>query len=93
MSNINFHTQFNPNKEKTIAEIAEKIGIKIKLPCGGKGKCGKCLIQVTNGEISPPTKEEIKLIKASDLESGMRLACCAIPKGDLSLNLEGKEKK
>lgn len=93
MSTINFQTQFNPDKEKTIAEIADKIGIKIKLPCGGKGKCGKCLIQVADGEVNPPTKEELKLLKTSALESGTRLACCAVPKGNVTLRLEGKEKK
>lgn len=92
MSKINFQAQYNPDKEKTIAEIADKAGIKIKLPCGGKGKCGKCLIQVADGDINPPTKEELKLIKNADLESGMRLACCAVPKGNLTLRLEKKEK-
>lgn len=92
MSKINFQTQFNPDKEKTIAEIADKVGIKIKLPCGGKGKCGKCLVQVADGELNPPTKEEIKLIKKADLEAGMRLACLAVPKGDLTLRLDKKEK-
>lgn len=93
MANINFQGQFNPDKEKSIAELANKFGVKIKLPCDGKGKCGKCLFQIIEGEVAPPTKEEEKHIKSSDLAKGFRLACCAIPTSDLSIRLEIKEKK
>ena len=92
MAILNVQSTFNPDKEKTIADLADKMGLKVKLPCDGKGKCGKCLVQVTDGEINPPTKEELKLIKNADLEAGMRLACCAIPKGNLTLRLDKKEK-
>ncbi len=93
MSILNVQTQFNPEKEKTVAELADKLGIKIKLPCNGKGKCGKCLVKISAGDMNPPTKEEEKLIKSSDLEAGYRLACCAVPKGDFTISLEGKSKK
>lgn len=93
MANINFQGQFNPDKEKSVADLANKLGIKIKLPCDGKGKCGKCLIQITEGDVAPPTKEEEKHIKSSDLEKGIRLACCAIPQGDLTIRLDVKDKK
>lgn len=87
MSRLSFITKFNPEKEKTIADLAEKSGVKIKLPCDGKGKCGKCTIEIISGKCNDPTKEEQKLLKKSDLESGIRLACCCVPKGDVDIKL------
>lgn len=85
MAILNVQTTFNPDKEKTLADLADKMGLKVKLPCDGKGKCGKCQVQVLDGELNEPTKEEQKLLKKSELESGIRLACCAVPKGDVTL--------
>lgn len=91
MAKLNVQTTFNPDKEKTIAELADKMGLKIKLPCGGKGKCGKCHVQIVSGKVEDPTKEEQKLLKKSELEDGIRLACCAVPKGDVTLSLKTKK--
>lgn len=90
MAIINVQTTFNPDKEKTLADLTDKMGLKVKLPCGGKGKCGKCQVQVASGELNEPTKEEQKLLKKSELESGIRLACCAVPKGDVTLTISKK---
>ena len=45
--------------------------------CGGKGWCGKCLIQIVKNDakVSPPTEIELKHISTADLEKGIRLAC------------------
>jgi uncharacterized 2Fe-2S/4Fe-4S cluster protein (DUF4445 family) len=47
--------------------------------CGGKGWCGKCIVQVVKNEakVSPPTEIELKHISPGDLEKGIRLACQA----------------
>lgn len=90
MAIINVQSTFNPDKEKTLADLADKMGLKVKLPCDGKGKCGKCQVQVLNGELNAPTKEEEKYLKKSELEAGMRLACCAVPKGDVTLTVSKK---
>ena len=42
-----------------LRELLEKSGFPVDSPCGGKGKCGKCAIEVS-GDISAPTEEEIK---------------------------------
>lgn len=93
MSNFKVQSTFKPEKEKTVAALADKMGLKLKLPCDGKGKCGKCQIQVVKGDVSQPSKEEEKHLKKSELEDGVRLACCCIPKGDVTISLELKNKK
>ena len=46
---------------KTLLEIFVEQGIrKPEAPCGGKGRCGKCLIRC-EGALSAPDENEIKL--------------------------------
>jgi ferredoxin len=85
---IKFVKETKIKKEKTILEVAEDIDIKIKASCGGKGKCGKCIVKVIKGEVSEPTKNEKKLLKEKELEQGYRLACEAVVIGDIVIAME-----
>ena len=58
----------------SILEAAGRVGIVITSPCGGQGTCGKCRIQVIEGNI-PPTSIEKKILSKEDISSGVRLAC------------------
>jgi len=58
----------------SILEAAGRVGIVITSPCGGQGTCGKCRVQVIEGNI-PPTSIEKKLLSKEDISSGVRLAC------------------
>jgi len=49
-------------------------GIPINTPCGGLGKCGKCLVQVIEGEF-PVTDADRRYISPERLSQGYRLAC------------------
>lgn len=62
------------DKPKKILKIAKKNNIKIKAPCK-KGKCGKCLVQIVDGYVPEPTKNEKQSISKNKLEKGYRLAC------------------
>ena len=42
--------------------------------CGGRGTCGKCKIQILEGNL-PPTQNEIKKLSEKELRQGIRLAC------------------
>jgi uncharacterized 2Fe-2S/4Fe-4S cluster protein (DUF4445 family) len=53
-------------------------GIAIKSVCGGRGKCGTCLVQLessSEGALSKITKEEADLLPASPDGRRFRLAC------------------
>jgi len=73
---------------KTILDAAKELDIKIKDSCGGKGKCGKCIVKVTSGDVSEPTKNEIKILKQKEIKEGYRLACEAVVTGDIEIELE-----
>ena len=51
------------------------------MPCGGHGKCGKCLVTVT-GEVSAPTEDEKRTLSPDELVEGIRLACRVTVLGD-----------
>lgn len=69
---------------KSILEILGEEGIMLKdTPCGGRGKCGKCLIRA-KGCLSPMTEQERLLL--SD-RGGLRLACLTIAEGDFEYEL------
>ena len=50
----------------TVQQVLERHGISMSHPCGGKGVCGKCAIEIL-GAISEPDERE--------LENGHRLSC------------------
>lgn len=58
----------------------------VQSPCGGKGTCGKCRIQVLEGSL-PVTREEERFFTEEELAAGWRLACQAIPQEELVIRL------
>ena len=60
--------------ETPIIEAAARVELVIDSPCGGKGTCGKCLVEVREGKVEP-SAEEKKNIPEEDLKKGIRLAC------------------
>lgn len=64
----------------------------VQTPCGGRGACSKCRVQVIDGQL-PVTIYDEKIFTENELADGWRLACKAIPQGDLTIRLEwGSEK-
>ena len=55
-------------------QAAEKAGAYINSLCGGKGICGKCRVQVTNGKVLAD-KHSIGFLSKEELNEGFVLAC------------------
>ena len=89
--NIRFVKEVKTKKDKNILKIAKDAKIKIKAPCRGKGKCGKCLVRILEGKVSEPTKAELKLISEKKIKLGYRLACEVTALGDVVIDLEDKK--
>lgn len=58
----------------TVFDAALIAGIVLDSPCGGEGRCGKCVVRVKGG-VFPPTTIEIKSLGKEKLSRGFRLAC------------------
>ena len=54
-------------------------GKGISTPCGGHGNCGRCKVRVAEGSLPVMTMDKVHLTEA-EVQSGIRLACQAMPK-------------
>ena len=57
-----------------LRDALEAAGIKLRLPCGGKGLCGKCKVIFEQGA-SPVTPTEDDRLTETELTQGYRLGC------------------
>ncbi len=91
MAKVTFEKTVEVKDGKTLLDIAKKENIKIKAPCKGKGKCGKCLVKVISGKTNPPTKNELKFLSEKKLKEGYRFACEIKDMDDLVLEWPNKK--
>ena len=61
-----------------LADLLAEHGFPVQRPCGGRGKCGKCAVEVS-GCLSQPT--------AAEVAAGARLACQTTLLGDAQVTL------
>lgn len=61
----------------SLFEAGQRAGVAMPSICGGQCDCGLCRVLVLEGDITPLTKEEEETLDPTELEKGMRLACCA----------------
>ena len=69
-----------------LLEAAARAGFIIETPCGGVGRCGKCVVRVAEG-VCAATEEERALLGAERVAEGGRLACRARVTGDLIVEI------
>ena len=64
-----------------LTAAAAQAGALVDAPCGDRGTCGKCRVQVADG-LGPLTPAEEKLLTAEEIADGWRLACQATAVAD-----------
>ncbi len=72
-----------------LADAALQAGIDIGQPCGGQGRCGRCAVQVTEGEVR---RRSTLRLSPSDVEAGYALACQTVVEGDARIYVPPQEK-
>lgn len=82
---------FLPDDVKTTVEegenllnVAANVGVYIHAFCGGEGVCGKCKIQIEQGEVSATQATQLK---SAEIEQGFRLACQSKVVADLVVKI------
>lgn len=78
--------------ETTLLLAAWQSGIAIKSVCGGRGKCGTCLVQFEHpapaaGTVSEVTRQEAALLPAAPHGRTFRLACMTHVQGDVAVRI------
>lgn len=66
-----------------LLDLAHEAAVDLHSSCNGSGTCGKCKMQVLEGEISPITGDESHLLTPSEIAGGFRLACRTEVRGDV----------
>ena len=72
-----------------LAEAAQQAGVEIGQPCGGQGRCGRCAVQVTEGEVR--RRSTLRLSEEA-LEQGYALACQTVIENDANIFVPAQEK-
>lgn len=67
-----------------IMEAAIASGVHINSPCGGKGVCGKCKIQIKQGQVEIKTTG---LLTRDEIDAGFALACGTTVLTDIEVNI------
>jgi len=60
----------------TVMWAARQLGLHLNAPCGGRGVCGNCRVEISKGA-PDPTDAEREHLSHDDLAQGWRLACQA----------------
>ena len=72
-----------------LTEAASLAGIELMQPCGGQGRCGRCVVQVTDGKVR---QRSTLRLSQEDVERGYALACQSVVEGDLRIVVPPQEK-
>lgn len=84
--------EYISSEDESILSTLVKSGEAFSFPCGGRGTCGKCKIQLLEGEL-PVSAEDEKFFAKEELEEGYRLACKAFPREDCRIRFCGKSEE
>ena len=79
--------RINASLDETVLAAAQRGGVGLVAVCGGGGTCGRCIVQVRAGELTPPTEVELKKLGAERMAQGFRLACQCKPLGNVRLHV------
>lgn len=71
----------------SLLEAARELGIEMVSLCGGAGSCGTCRVRLVSGALGPIDHREEEVFSPEELQAGYRLACLAIPTGDVEVEV------
>ena len=71
----------------TLLEAAQQAGVDLVAACGGIGICGTCRVRLLEGEAGPLTPSEQEQLDVEQQQSGSRLACQCLVRGDLKIEI------
>ncbi len=70
---------------ESLLAVAREAGIMLQAVCGGSGTCGRCRIQVVDGDVPSASQKDGNYFSQQELETSWRLACRIVPQGDLKV--------
>ena len=71
----------------SILTAAQQAGVGLVSICGGKGTCGRCRVQLLDGQLSPLSETEGRKLNSDEIARGYRLACQTEVRSDVKLHV------
>jgi uncharacterized 2Fe-2S/4Fe-4S cluster protein (DUF4445 family) len=72
-----------------LTEAAQQAGVEIDQPCGGQGRCGRCMVQVTDGDVR---RRSTLRLSNKDVTKGFALACQSVVESDVVIAVPPQKK-
>jgi uncharacterized 2Fe-2S/4Fe-4S cluster protein (DUF4445 family) len=69
-------------------DIIERTGQNLILPCGGQGRCGRCIVRVQEG---PVRRRSVIRLTPEQVAQGYALACQTLVEGDVVVDIPSQE--
>jgi uncharacterized 2Fe-2S/4Fe-4S cluster protein (DUF4445 family) len=73
----------------TLTEAAAQAGIPINHPCGEQGRCGRCVVKISEGSVR--RRSSLRLT-SDDIQQGYALACQSVVESDVTISIPPQEK-
>jgi len=70
----------------TVLDAARQAGLSMVAPCGGNGECGKCRVEILQGNV-PAQPPDRSWFSEKQLQRGFRLACLVKATHDLTVRI------
>jgi uncharacterized 2Fe-2S/4Fe-4S cluster protein (DUF4445 family) len=89
---VTFNSASSPvrvQKGSLLVDAARLAGIDVFQPCGGQGRCGRCIVQVNEGVVR---RRSTLRLTAEDIADGYALACQTVVEGDVRITVPEQEK-
>ena len=74
--------QVECNAGDNLLELARRSNVAIDAPCGGNGSCGKCKVQLLEGQLESPQSRHLS---DEEYTAGWRLSCCSKVLSDVTV--------
>lgn len=72
-----------------LSEAAKLAFVEVSQPCGGQGRCGRCIVRVVEGSVR---RRSTLRLSQEDIEQGYGLACQTVVEGDVFIAVPPQEK-
>jgi uncharacterized 2Fe-2S/4Fe-4S cluster protein (DUF4445 family) len=69
-------------KGALLQDVLTQAGVDLALPCGGQGRCGRCLVVVREGQVR---RRAVARLTDGEVAQGYALACQTFVEGDVTL--------
>lgn len=77
---------FKVTKGEVLSKVLKDNDVNIMFPCGCNGRCGKCLVKVTSGEV-PTSKTDENKLSQEDIDNGLRASCRLYVDNDITVEV------